>query len=146
MKTIEQQIIEAREELKKDGFTNPHLSIITENTLPYYLKERDRIAREEGVLAHFSYEDWDIGGDDKLRVGDYINLNHQRGHDGYEQNLEGKIVLHDTNKMPVILYNIEPATEDEEESGDYGDLQSFFMDGWTFSRIKALTTPLEGKD
>ena len=103
--------------------------------------QAERQKREEVVdyLSHFSYEDWDIGDDDKLRVGDCINLNHQRGHDGYEQNLEGKIVLHDTNKLPVLLYNIEPETEDEEESGDYGDLQSFFMNGWTFSRIKALT-------
>lgn len=87
-------------------------------------------------LTYFGYEDWDIGDDDKLRVGDYINLNHQRAFDGYEQNIEGKIVLHNMNKLPVILYNIENV--DGEESGDYGDLQTFFMDGWTFSRIKTL--------
>ena len=102
-------------------------------------RERDG----EDYLNYFRYEDWDIGDDDKLRVGDHINLNHQRLFDGYEQNLKGKIVLHYENKLPVVLYNID--ITDGDESGDYGDLQSLMMDGWTFARIEAPNPPTSNK-
>lgn len=88
----------------------------------------------ESYLSHFSYVDWDIGEDDKLRLGDFINCNHQRPYDGYEQNFEGQIVAHHVNSLPVILYNLDPKEPDN--SGDYADLQSLMMDGWEFSRIK----------
>jgi hypothetical protein len=95
-------------------------------------------AVDTGYLLHFSYVDWEIGDDDQLRIGDYVNCNHQRPHDGFEQNFEGQIVAHHTNRVPVILYNVDP--NDPDNSGDYADLQSLMMDGWEFSRIKQLTT------
>lgn len=150
-KTIEQIKEKAREELQTyDNYNSTScFKALPESELDTLIDQvweaAQGITRGEAYLSHFSYEDWGVGDDGVLRVGDYINLNHQRGYDGYEQNLEGKIVLHDTNKLPVVLYNIDPETEDEEESGDYGELQSFFMDGWTFSRIKSLPTPLTDK-
>lgn len=93
---------------------------------------------KEAYLAHFSYVDWDIGDDDVLRIGDYINCNHQQPHDGYKQNFEGQIVAHHVNGLPVVIYNVE--SEDPDNSGDYSDLQSLMMDGWEFSRIAELNT------
>lgn len=88
-------------------------------------------------LKHFHYDDWDMGDDDVLRLGDYINCNHQRPHDGYEQNFEGQLVAHHANGLPVVLYNIDP--DEPENSGEYVDLQSLMMDCWTFTRIQKLT-------
>lgn len=88
-------------------------------------------------LSHFSYDDWEIGEDNVLRLGDYLNCNHQRPHDGYEQSIDGQIVAHHVNGLPVVLYNVDPLAPDD--SGDYDDLQSLMMDGWTFTRINKPT-------
>ena len=96
---------------------------------------------QKAYLGHFEYDDWEIGDDNKLRVDDYINCNHQRPHDGYEQNFEGQIVEHHVNQVPVVIYNVDP--KDPGNSGEYADLQSLMMDGWTFTRIAHLTNPTE---
>ena len=100
----------------------------------------DSYSKEFGrrdYLSHFHYDDWEIGDDDKLRVGDYISCDHQRPHDGYEQTFEGQIVEHHDNSIPVILYNIDPKEPDN--SGDYADLQELYMGGWTFARVAQLS-------
>lgn len=76
-------------------------------------------------LRYFSYVDWEVGENDRLNVGDRINCNHQRPHDGAEKNFEGKIVRHHINNLPVVL----------DENEDYWELQSLMMDGWEFSRL-----------
>jgi hypothetical protein len=81
----------------------------------------------KAYLNYFSYCDWECGDDDKLRVGDRINLNHQRPYDGSERNFEGTIVRHHVNNLPVVLV---------EE--DYLDLQNLMMEGWEFSRISSV--------
>ena len=98
---------------------------------------------KEAELSHFEYDDWEVGDDNKLRLGDFINCNHQRVFDGYEQNFEGQIIEHHDNGMPVVIYNVDP--KDPENSGDYGTLQDMYMQGWTFSRLEALTTTTNGK-
>lgn len=91
-----------------------------------------------GYLSHFRYDDWEIGNDDVLRLGDYINCNHQRDFDGYEQNFVGQIVKHHVNQLPVVIYNVDKS--EPGNSGEYADLQSLMMDGWTFSRVAEATT------
>ena len=91
----------------------------------------------EDYLSHFQYSDYEVGDDTTLRLGDYINCNHQRAYDGYEQNFEGQIVEHHINRLPVIIHNVEPA--DPDNSGEYADLQSLMMNGWEFTRIAELT-------
>lgn len=95
----------------------------------------------DAELERFAYVDWDTGNDNKLRMGDYINCNHQRVFDGYEQNFEGQIVAHHDNGMPVIIHNVDPKEPDN--SGDYVTLQDLYLNGWEFSRLKALTTDKE---
>jgi len=98
---------------------------------------------KEAELSRFEYDDWEVGDDNKLRLGDFINCNHQRGFDGYEQNFEGQIIEHHGNGMPVVIYNVDP--KDPDNSGDYATLQDMYMQGWTFSRIKSLTTTTNGE-
>lgn len=87
-------------------------------------------------LDHFYYGDWEAGNDSKLRVGDYILCNFQ-DHNGEDvSNIKGRIVLHDSNYLPVVLYNIEDGNEDD--SGDYADLQGLFMNGYDFTRLQQL--------
>jgi len=124
------------------GFIHTHqiLDILqgreTEKTT--WVKNLLQQEREEGgYLNYFSYDDWKIGEDDKLRVGDYIYSNHQSPHDGYEREIEGKIVLHQTNDLPVMLFNFK-IDEDGEEIGDYADLQELMMQGWTFTRLESI--------
>lgn len=81
---------------------------------------------EKEELNYFSYNDWEVGDDDKIRVGDKIYCNHQRPHDGYEQDFKGRVVLHIKNKMPAILVN----------NNDYISIQSLWLEGWTFTRLK----------
>ena len=102
--------------------------------------ERLRESKASAFLSHFEYEDWSHGDDNILRVGDHIYCNHQRPHDGYEQDFTGKIVLNHANDMPVIMCNIE-FEPDGEEIGDYVDLGSTFMEGWTFARLDPADLP-----
>lgn len=111
------------------------------NTMYEVMDEYVAQQLERAYLSRFSYMDWEVGDDDQLRVGDYINCNHQRPHDGYEQNFEGKIVSHHTNGVPVVIYNVD--VDDPDNSGEYADLQSLMMDGWEFSRIATLQSALE---
>lgn len=90
-----------------------------------------------GYLDRFSYVDWHVGDDKKLRLDDYISCNRQDYNGQDVEKLEGKIVAHHENQVPVVLYNIEDG--DEHNSGDYADLQSLFMSGYDFTRIKQLT-------
>ena len=96
---------------------------------------------QKAYLGHFEYDDWQLGDDNKLRVGDYIYCNHQRPDNGAETDFECQIVKHHVNQVPVVIYNVYP--EDPENSGEYADLQSLMMDGWTFTRIAHLTNPTE---
>lgn len=80
-------------------------------------------------LDYFSYEDWDIGEDDKLRVGDLVAVDHQDPVTGAEQLRYVTIVRHHSNNLPVFLYG-------NDYDGDYWDIQDLFMSGWTFSRCK----------
>lgn len=108
-------------------FADAALAVFTQ-----YLQDED--ARAQLYLEYFNYEDWQIGDDDKLRLGDFIYLNHQRAHDGHEEDMTGQIVRHYLNDLPVILVNRE-LHEDGEVSGNYVDLQDLFIWGWTFTRI-----------
>jgi len=99
---------------------------------------------QQAYLVHFEYEDWQLGDDNKLRVGDYIYCNYQRPDTGAETFFEGQIVEHHCNEVPLIIYNVDHEYPDD--SGDYVDLQSLMMGGWTFTRIAQLTNPTEGGD
>lgn len=89
-------------------------------------------AVNDAYLSHFSYDDWETGDDNKLRLGDYVNLNHQHPYDGHEQNITAKIVPHYLNNLPVFK------TEPDTDEGEYWDIQAVMMDGWTFNRINQL--------
>ena len=80
-------------------------------------------------LTHFTYADWFSGEDSVLRLGDKITCLYN---DGWSQ-FEGVIVEHPTNRVPVVLYNVDP--EDPDNSGDFAGLQEMFMDGWEFVRL-----------
>lgn len=88
-------------------------------------------ARAETYLSHFSYVDWDTGDDDKLRVGDLVNIVHQEPSTGSETITKVKIILHD-NGVPVFL------TEPDSDDGDYWDIQTAYMSGNEFARLEAL--------
>lgn len=118
---------------EEDLVTASNILFVTKKLMDSYAKEFGR----RDYLSHFHYDDWEIGDDDKLRVGDYISCDHQRPYDGYEQIFEGQMVEHHVNKLPVIIYNLDPKEPDN--SGDYADLQSLMMDGWTFTRIAQLS-------
>ena len=120
----------------------PHERVLDEGRTLKFIKQEIALAVQQerekgGYLNYFSYDDWKIGEDDKLRVGDYIYANHQSPHDGYEREIEGKIVLHQTNDLPVMLFNFK-IDEDGEEIGDYADLQELMMQGWTFTRLESI--------
>lgn len=101
-----------------------------------------QIALESSYLAHFSYVDWETGDDDRLRLGDYINCNHQEPVNGYERNFEGQIVAHHVNGVPVVLCDVD--LKEPDNSGHYEDLQSLMMNGWEFSRL-AILKQAQGK-
>lgn len=86
--------------------------------------------RADVELSRFSYIDWKVGDDNKLRVGDHINLNFQHPYDGSENNIDGVIELHEDNQMPVILLN-----QDGKGGGDYVSVQQAWLDGYEFTRI-----------
>lgn len=83
---------------------------------------RDRLAPNQ--LLYLDYIDWDVGKDDKLRLGDYVNCNYQYPDTGMERNLQGLIVSHPKNGMPVL-----------EIEDNFHSLEQLFLDGWTFQRI-----------
>lgn len=104
-----------------------------------FIKTVEALIASEGdnsYLRHFSYVDWETGDDDKLRAGDYIHCNHQRAFDGYETDIYGQIVKHHSNGLPMVMCNVDP--KDPDNSGDYEDLQTLWMYGWEFSRIREL--------
>jgi hypothetical protein len=83
-------------------------------------------------LLRFSYYDWDIGEDDKLRVGDFVECNRQ-DHNGTDvANFPAKIAIHHTTGVPVLLINL-----DKNGDGDYVDIQSAYMEGYEFKRVTA---------
>lgn len=86
----------------------------------------------EVYLSHFSYTDWNVGEDNVLRVGDYVRCDYHF-YDYADDHMEGKIVKHPVNDLPVILLNTE--YRDTAGLGDYADIQGMFMQGWEFSRI-----------
>lgn len=122
-----------RKELNYLAFMNPSKDNPTFHHNIAVSGERilSELDKARNYLAHFSYEDWESGNDDRLRVGDRINLNHQRGHDGAETNVYGKIVCHPDNCVPVVL-------PDKEWGEEFICLQVAFMDGFTFTRLAQL--------
>lgn len=89
------------------------------------------IGEVDAFLSNFSYVDWEIGDDDRLRVGDFVVLSFTNPYTLDETLVPGRIVLFDEFPVPCFLFNEVP---DEEDSGEYGSIFSAYLDGAEFFR------------
>lgn len=122
-------------------YGEPDLAEHIEAQVDQALSELASIVEEEYLLSKFEYIDWQIGDDDKLRVGDWVEANRQ-DHNGEDvAGFTAKIVKHYDNNLPMFLLDIDP--KDPENSGDYASIDDAWLRGYEFARIKE---PAEQRD
>lgn len=83
-------------------------------------------------LSKFSYEDWSVGDDGVLRIGDYVLLVHFDNYTGNETHIPARIDLFD-NGIPVFVANEDP--EDEGDSGEFISIFESYLNGYFLVRI-----------
>ena len=84
----------------------------------------------QAFLDKFSYVDWEIGDDDKLRVDDYVILVKQ---DPWIDDImiAGRIELFE-NGVPVFVINED--LDDVGDSGSYVSIMEMLLSGYEFNR------------
>lgn len=92
------------------------------------MAELSEFAFQNEYLDHFNYYDWDTGNDDKLRIGDKLDILFEEPTTGSQIINEGEIVIHPVNGIPVFLVN----------DDDYLDIQSVYMGGGMLKRTVSL--------
>lgn len=109
-----------------------------EGHLPAWNTRPEASHTDQGELVEgYTYDDWSIGDDGKVRIGDFVLCNFQDHNGDDRDQIVGQIIEHPNNQVPVLLVNLvfDSDGKVDPDEGDYAALQSLFMSNYGFSRI-----------
>ena len=96
----------------------------------------------QSILDMFSYDDWETGDDERLRVGDCLYAHREVGMYLREESFYARVQTfdmtvsvsgaHTEGRLPVLLLGNDQTDSD---AGDITSVLEAFLQGWSFTRI-----------